>query len=193
MINYKGFPTDILSIKKYGVDNWYKNYQPWPVSELEKYNISNDLYDSYSKLILESDDQDSSILVVLIRLLLEYHSLIYFELSLIRFKDSGKEPLFDDTAFTVFHNIYKKVYKGIFFIKKNKLNPDPLSCNEIIRNRLKSFYNCFRCRWRYNLFSKKFRRGRRQLRNKRRRQRFLYEECGWRKTERSRKRNYRGK
>jgi hypothetical protein len=143
MTEARKYPTDIWSIKKYGVEDWYQNYQPWPVSELEKYNIHNDLYDSYVELILESDGQDSGILAVLIRLLLEYHSLIYFELSLIRLKNSGYTPFFDDNVVTVFQNIYKKVYRGILFINKNKLNPDPLSSIQVVRNRIKSFYNCF--------------------------------------------------
>ena len=114
MTEARKYPTDIWSIKKYGVEDWYQNYQPWPVSELEKYNIHNDLYDSYVELILESDGQDSGILAVLIRLLLEYHSLIYFELSLMRLKNSGYTPFFDDNVVTVFKKIYKKVIEGFY-------------------------------------------------------------------------------
>jgi len=74
-------PLDIWSIKTFGVDLWYEGFNQLPVSEFEKYAIYIDLYDKYVELVLTSSGRDRDVLVILYKLIMEYHMVLYSFLS----------------------------------------------------------------------------------------------------------------
>ena len=85
----KSVPLDVWAIKDYGVKKWYDSFTRLPVSEEEKYSLYCDLYDSYVDIICNQSFRAQNVMVILYKLVMEYHMLLYSRLTLQRLEENG--------------------------------------------------------------------------------------------------------
>jgi len=127
-------PVDVWSIKKYGVEKWYKNFKGMPVTELEKSAIYNDLLYLYDDIILNQSAQNRDIMIVLYKLILECNMILYSILTQQNIDNESNHILFDHLNRTFYGNYINNYHKS--FLNLDKPNPNN---REILFNKIKTF------------------------------------------------------
>ena len=98
MSKEKIFPIDLWSIKNFGVEKWYDNFSPWPISEEEKHEIYYSLEKVYKNLINSQSKEIADVFIVLFKLIKVYYSYLYCQISISRITKEGYKIFYDNSG-----------------------------------------------------------------------------------------------
>jgi len=94
----KVYPLDILSVKNYGINNWFNNYSQWPLPEIEFSSLMADIHNLYIQTAINASLEQKTIMITSHKITFEYLHLFHSIIVLSKLKQKGIRPVCDKSS-----------------------------------------------------------------------------------------------
>jgi len=115
LVMNKVYPLDILSIKDYGINNWFNHYSQWPLPETEYMSLLEDINKLYIQTAMSASFELKTVMITSYKIMFEYLQIFHSIIVLSRLLENGMKPVCDKTN-SYFYDLLniKTIISGIY-------------------------------------------------------------------------------